>query len=239
MKIPVKLIDFDTILVESGQKVDQKTPFYKAKGTKTVTIPLAELLHFEPTKIFHALKKLVGDTVKKGDLLAEHKKTLSTRQYFSEFDGTILEIDHVGGGIKLEIVDDNENIVYCFFNGEIDTVHDDHVELKVQRAERFSAKQLNNQTGGAVFYLEDPTTLDEEYIADRLIVLKNEIDPMTQAKIEALGAKGYITGAPYDFKTTIQTIVIPEEKDMSRIQETKHSHMLVNPDEDVVYFYTA
>lgn len=239
MKIPVKCSNTSGILVESGQQVDSKTPFYKGTHSRKTKVPLAQLLQFAPKDIFHKIKKVVGDRVKRGDLLADHKKMLTTRQYFSEFSGVITEIDHVAGTVTIEAESENENTVFCFFSGEVCAINSDHIELRVKHAERFSVKSLSKQFGGKVYYFSPADTLDEETIAHSYIFLSEPIDSMVHAKLEALGAKGYITTTPHTYETQLETLILANEADSKQIVHAKHPFMLINADEDTVYFYTS
>src|SRR5690606_3961211 len=107
----------------------------------------------QPDKIFHYLKKVVGDSIKKGDLIAENKSFLSTKQYVSSVEGVIKEIDHITGIIFIELDNGEEEFKYCFFTGEVEAIHDDHIELKVKKAHKVDIQPSDHYIGAPVYYV--------------------------------------------------------------------------------------
>ena len=183
MKVPVKFPQSVELLIESGQKVDFSTPFFKKKSKKSIKIPLSDILKFKPEKIFLSLKKVMGDAIKKGDLLAENHSFLSSKQYFSSVDGIIKEIDHLNGTLTVELETDKDHVVSCFFSGEIETIGDDYLELKVDKAHKFEVAETPDYLGAPVFYiLDSQNSITEDNIAERCICAV-EINPLDHAKI--------------------------------------------------------
>ncbi len=77
MNLSFSLPQNSTCLLKVGQKVDFETPFFAGRKSEDVTILIAEKMGIPPAKIFTYLKKFVGDTVKKGDILAAKKGLLT------------------------------------------------------------------------------------------------------------------------------------------------------------------
>src|SRR3990167_9049048 len=99
MTISFSLSLKDKPLIKVGQEVDFTTPLIKKGAQEEKTIPISSALRISPSKIFLYLKKFVGDEIKQGELVAEKKTLFDKRQYLSEYDGTIKEIDHENGNL--------------------------------------------------------------------------------------------------------------------------------------------
>jgi len=237
MKVPVSFPIDAELLVEAGQKVDFTTPFFKKKGKKFIKIPLAELLQFQPGKIFMVLKKVIGDRVKKGDLLAESKNFLSSKQYVSSVDGLIKEIDHLTGVIMIELNSGEAEEVACFFTGEIDAIHGDHLELKVKRAQKIDLNQTPHYLGGEVFYvidLEKPFT--EERIMDKCIC-GPDINPLEHAKLTTLGAKALITNSHLNVQSDIHHLTLQNHDDLDVVMKESYPFCITSIDGQSIFFY--
>ena len=111
MIITITLPEADEVLVKPGQKVDFETPILKRHSKKDIKVPLAQLLKIKSKDIFSHLKKFVGEEVTKNDLIAEVKGMLSTKRYFSEYEGVLKEINHGDGSITIAVKSDQDDIV--------------------------------------------------------------------------------------------------------------------------------
>jgi len=237
MKIPVKIPKDAVLLIKTGQTVDFTTPFHRLKGKKITRIPLAEILGFKPEKIFIVLKKGVGDTVKKGDLMAEHQAMFSTRQYLSAVNGIIKEIDHNLGSVTLELDSDDAKVTMCFFNGEVDTVMEDYIEVKVKRSHKFDTNETKNYLGGAVYYINEINKpLTEDNISHKCI-FGVSINPLDQTKIETLGARAFITHTKNSQNISLEQIILQNSDDFEQIQKEKYPFCIMGVDKKSIYFY--
>ncbi|HRN70356.1 MAG TPA: hypothetical protein PLS49_04160 [Candidatus Woesebacteria bacterium] len=236
MKVPIKLPEDAEVLIQAGQTVDFSTPLLRKKSTKSLRIPLAEILKFSPDKIFLSLKKVVGDVIKKGDLLAENKGMFATKQYFSSVDGIIREIDHLTGSLGVELQGDEDTVMMCFFQGEVDSMGDGYIELKVDVAHKLNTQEHKTYFGAPVFYIVDvEKPLTEDQITERIIVGET-INPLEHAKIETLGAKGFITLATIPMKGLNQ-IVISNKEDLEHVLKEQYPFFVTGVDNRSVYFY--
>lgn len=237
MKVPVKIPENSDILIQTGQKVDFSTPFLQKKGRKKIEVPLARTLNFNPDKIFVILKKVIGDKVQKGELLAENKSFLSTKQYYAEADGMIVEVNHHNGSILLEIDTDDSHVINCFFSGEVHAIHDDHIELSVNKMQKFETLEPVNHYGGAqVFYLSNQAQCAEEDVENKY-VCTTVIDPLAHIKIEAFGAQGYITDTKKDVSGSIKQIVLQNPEDFHDINQNKYPYCIVGLDNASIFLY--
>ncbi len=236
MKIPVKFPKNSELLIKSGQTVDLETPFHRSKGKKMTRIPLAEILGFKPEKIFIVLKKVVGDTVKKGDLLAEYQAMFSTKQYLSAVSGVIKEIDHNLGNITLELDSEDSKVTMCFFKGQVDAIMDDHIEVKVKQSHKFDTRETAHYIGGPVYYINEINTpLTEENIAQKCI-FGVSINPMDQSKIETLGARAFITHNNSQ-NINLRQIILQNGDDFEHIQKERYPFCIMGVDKKSIYFY--
>lgn len=237
MKVPVKIPENSEILIQTGQIVDFSTPFLQKKGRKKLQIPLARTLNFKPEKIFLILKKLIGDRVQKGELLAEHKAFLSTKQYFAETDGIIAEVNHATGNLIIEVDTDDSHVINCFFAGEVHAIHEDHLEIGVKKMNKFETLEPIEHYGGAqVFYLLNAGACAEEDVENRF-VCTSIIDPLAHIKIEAFGAQGYITDTKKEVSGTIKQIVLQNPEDFKDINEHKYPYCIVGLDNTSIFLY--
>ncbi len=237
MKVPVKIPQNADILIQTGQNVDFNTPFYQKKGRKKLEVPLARSLNFNPEKIFMILKKVIGDTVKKGELLAENKAFLSTKQYFAESDGVISEVNHNTGTLVLEIDTDDNHVMNCFFTGAVDAIHEDHIEIGVKHMKKFEIMEPAKEYSGAqVFYLQHQAQCAEEDVENHF-VCTSIIDPLAHIKIEAFGAHAYITDTKKDVHGTIKQLVLLNPEDFQDINEHKYPYCIIGLDNNSIYLY--
>lgn len=236
MKVPIKLPQEAELLIQAGQTVDFSTPLLRKKATNSIRIPLAEILKFQPNKIFLNLKKGVSDEIKKGDLIAENKGMFATKQYFSSVDGIIREIDHISGTMGVELQSDKDSVVTCFFKGEIDSIGDGFIELKVDKAHKLDTQEHRDYFGAPVFYILDvEKPLTEDQIIERIIV-GEQINPLDHAKIETLGAKGFITHNTAPIKG-VKQIIVSNKEDLDHVMKEQYPFFVTGVDNRSVYFY--
>ena len=114
MTIELKIPFSVHLLVKEDQLVDFKTPFFEFKTKKDINISVAKKLSIKPDKIFRYLKKLVGETIEKGEIIAEKKTFLSSKKIVSSHSGLIKEINHDLGEITLEINEKDEDTTLLF-----------------------------------------------------------------------------------------------------------------------------
>lgn len=236
MKLIVKIPSHKDLLVTIGQTVDFSTPLLKKKAPKTNTVPIASVLGFPPEKIFLQLKKFVGDNIAKGDLIAEYKSFMSTKQYISEDDGVIREVSHESGSVIIETVSEDEDMIYCFFQGTVISIDDDRLELKVKEAKEYEIVQSKKYTGGPVSYQDGTHILPEDEVHNTF-VCSNDIKPFDMTKLETLGACGFITLNELKRETSLPKLRLNEEHDYKDILKHKFPYCLVGEENKTLYFY--
>ena len=237
MKIQVKIPDKAKILVNNGDKVNFKTPLYSKSKKRKIRVPLSSSMGFKPDKIFRVIKKVIGDELKKGDILAEHKDFFSTKRYLSEVNGIIREIDHINGFVVIEENSDGSSICNCHFTGTIDGVYDGYLELDVEDARKVKVNSVVSDLGGIIFYhLTSDGKLTEDEVNGACIFV-NDMDPIETTKLETLGAKAIILNKEIVPLSKITKIIIESEEDFKNLESKKYPYLIVSHEPNTVIFY--
>ena len=181
------------LAIKIGDKVDFDTPIYTNKEKSEERIEVAELLAIHPKKIFHHLRKNVGDTVSTGDLLAEKKSFFSDKKITSHIEGIITEIDHVEGIVLIETQKET-TIEYCWFAGHVVEVAKKQIHIKIGKHETFEAKYVEKDFGGMLWLLTNPAQTSPQYP----VGITEHATEYEVAKLEALGGRGLITSYKYE-----------------------------------------
>ena len=186
------------LAIKVGEKVDFDTPLYINKEKSEERIEVAELLSIHPKKIFHHLKKNVGDSIMIGDLLAEKKSLFSDKRVTSHIEGVITEVDHIEGVILIETQKDTQS-EHCWFAGQVVEVSKKQVQVKIGKHTELEAKYVEKDFGGMIWLLDEESQNSPTYpvgIAER--TTEYEV-----AKLEALGGRGLITSYKYEGVTSL------------------------------------
>lgn len=238
MKIPVFIPPDVEVLVKPGQKVNFETPFIKKVSTEEVKISLASSLGISPDKIFLYLHKFVGDAVQKDELLAEKKSFMSTKQYLSEYTGTIKEINHYDGSLTVISQLSETFEERCYFQGEIEGMEGNTLVLKVAHAKQYLLQEATPFFGGPIFVYtpENASHVIEDDVNDKIIIA-DTIASYDHMKLEALGAQGFITVKPLEEKSAVPTGHLKEIKDFEEIAKGKFTCCMIAPDHTTIYIY--
>ncbi|MFW5704128.1 MAG: hypothetical protein ACOCXQ_04775 [Patescibacteria group bacterium] len=238
MKIVVPIPEEADVLIKKGDTVDFDTPFITNITVEEVKISLASNLGFEPDKIFMYLHKFVGDEIKKDELLAEKKAFLSTKQYVSEFHGTVKEINHYDGSITLEKKREGSVATNCYFQGKVEEIEKDKLILKVKHASEFLLRDEAPAFGGPTLYYDLVTSddLTEEKIAGKVIIAE-KLATFDIVKFEALGATGFVTLQPPEEETITPIAVVKQIKDFENMKKQVFSCCIIGPEHTTIYLY--
>jgi hypothetical protein len=237
MKIPVLVPQDAELLVEAGQKVDFGTPFVRRGSVEEIKVPLANVLGFPPDKIFMYLHKFVGEPVRKDELLAEHKTMMTTKQYVSEYEGIIKEINHYDGSLTIAVQQAETLEMNCYFRGEIEAIDNGIITLKVRHAKQLPLQEATDHFGGKLFVYH-PTIVARvtEDEIEGSVVAAEKLPTFDQAKLEALGARAFVTVHPLDEPTSpVATFRQPE--DHASLVSQPFSCCIVAPDRTTIYCY--
>lgn len=236
MKIKAKIPEKAKIVVKPGQKVDFTTPLAEIAEKQMIYIPIAEMMGFDSKNIFHHLKRVIGDQIQKGDVLAEIKSLFTTLQYLSEVSGILREIKHDTGIIAIEQKMNNNQVLNCFFIGEIVEVYDGYLELLVEDVHAVKLQEATPYFGASMYYL-NPSGKYSDADLEGACVFAPEFDPMDTVKMETLGAQGLITKTKIPTETMIHKIVLQDEEDFDHIQKKEYPYVLIGHEPMTILFY--
>lgn len=184
------------LAIKVGEKVDFDTPLYKSNEKSEERIAVAELLSIHPKRIFHHLKKNVGDTVILGDILAEKKSFFSDKKITSHIEGVVTEIDHIEGIILIETQKEMLS-ERCWFAGYIEEISKKNIKIKISKNHVIEAKYVERDFGGMTWFFSEQTDSTPEYP----VGIVEKATEYSVAKLEAMGGRGLIT--TYKFEGTI------------------------------------
>lgn len=226
------------LLLKTGQKVTFKDPLVKKKVPSEIKIPIASSLGISPNAIFKALKKFVGDEIKKGELIAEHKSLITTKHYKSEHDGIIKEINHEEGVIVIETLSNVDDIIFSFFQGQVINVENREITLEIEKYKEFEIQSISEDFGGELLHVSSETfiKLSEDEVKNK-IVSSEKLLPYEQIKLETLGANGFITLKATTESKSVPAVVLKNNNDLDTIKSTKFPYCLISKKHNKIYIY--
>jgi hypothetical protein len=236
MLITVPLSVTDNCLLKEDQEVDFETPFLEEKTEEEVKISIAKNLNVSPQKIFHYLKKFVGETIEKDETLAVNKGIFSTRKVVSKYSGLIKEINHADGTITVLSHEGVENTVNSYFKGKVEKIKRNELTIEVGKGEDFPGKNLHKSFGGKVFYLDEKQDFNSENIFNSVIVCEN-ISSYYRAKSEALGCLGFISLSKLTDELGSPFAQLKNINDYKKIVKAKFTYCTVVAGSSTIYFY--
>lgn len=237
MIVSIPFPDKGKILFKVGQHVSIGDVFYKTHIQTEVRLSLATKLEFEPRHIFRHLKKNVGDKVDKDELLAEKKSLFSSKQYRSEYNGLIKEIDHIEGIVLLEVEQDGEQQKRAYFTGDVVEIEKREIKLKINKGKPFNAKDISIDFGGPIMIQSDnPNNLTEEEIKGK-VYCSRKLFGYEQIKIEALGAVGIISLHSLSETSGIPFAQFSEIKEWEELSSSSFFYCIADKKNSKIYFY--
>jgi len=228
MVILIKIPEKGTLQVKVGQKVDFDTPLVKKKSQTEIKLPVSQKLNIDPKKIFSYLKKFIGDTVKKGEVIAQKKSFFSKQNYCSEFDGIVKEINHEEGCLIVKAYLDKDDTIKCYFRGEVVDIEKNEIKLKVNDGQEFDLKEASCDFGGETFFMElGADKVVEEKVKNKIVFFRST-SSYDQTKIEALGGAGFVSLYPLSQKTSLPHAILKQIDDWPKITNSTFSYCIIN-----------
>ncbi len=238
IKFSIPLAESQQLLIKSGQKVDFKTPLLKKAYQNEVKIPLAQILEIPSDKIFIHLIKLVGEEIKKGEVIAKKKIFLAEKKYVSSYDGVIKEINHEEGYLLIAVSSKKQETVNCYFKGELTEVKKNEVTLKVDNAKVFDLKEVSADFGGETLLIQpkDIINLEQQNIANKVVFVE-QIQSYNQVKMEVMGARGFVTLHELVEKTSLPHSQVKNVSDWKATYNLTYAYCLINKKGSTIYLY--
>lgn len=237
MIISIPIPDKSKCLIKIGDKVNFDTPFYEQSSSKSVTIEVSKRLNISSSTIFHHLKKLVGDSIKKGEVLAAKKGFLTTIKIISEFDGIIKEIDHNKGICVLSVEEQKYSKTTAFFKGEAHNIDSHTIQIKVKSGKEFPLKKSDESFGGKTLYLDKNNEQTINSDCDNHVCISESITLYAQTKTEALGINGFITLSSLPNSTSLPFSQIKNIEDMKKIFQYAFPYCIILKEKSTIIFY--
>ena len=224
-------------LLKSGQEVNFNTPFLENKIITEISIPVSQRLKIAPDKIFNYLKKFVGDTFEKNEVIAEKKSLIKNNKVITEFKGKIKEINHTNGEIVVTTLTAHEGNIKASFIGEVIEIDKKQLKVKVKEGHEFSIKSCTNDFGGEAFYLPDIDKPIVEQQMDNKILITEEVSSYLESKTEALGAKGFVTLKNFTSESNLNKTQLKNTEDLKKIFHLNLPYCLITKEYSKIYFY--
>lgn len=221
------------LAVKVGDQVDFSTPLYKSKEKAEERIEVAELLAIHPKKIFHHLKKNVGDSIVAGDLLAEKKSFFSDKKVTSHIEGIITEIDHIEGIVLIETQKEIQS-EFCWFAGHVVDVSKKQIQVKIGKHVEFPAKYVEKDFGGSVWLVSESSSVSFEHT----VGIAEKVTEYEVAKLEALGGRGLITTYKYEGNTVLPKAEFKLKETYKEIVSTQFSYCFVQALHSKIILYS-
>ena len=236
MVISIPIFDFDRCLLKEGQLVDFNTPFLEKKVEEEINIAIAKNLNVPPQKIFHYLKKFVGESIEKNETIASNKGLFTTKKVISKHSGLIKEINHSDGSITISSKTEVQNTINSFFKGKVDKIKKNEVTIEVEKGEQVPAKNVGVNFGGKTFYSDNNSHFLSENIFNSIIVCEN-ITSYLKAKAEALGCQGFLILSKLTEESGISHAQFKNIDDYKKIVKSKFPYCTVVNASSIIYFY--
>jgi len=238
MTITFQVSSSNQLLLKAGQEVDFTTPLTKQVYTTDTKINIAQKLQIPPQNIFIHMTKVVGDEIKKGEIIAKKKTLLSEKNYKSEHTGTIKEINHEEGSLVISTKVKKEKISYAYFKGEVEEVKKNEVTLKVKKAKAFEAKNVSEDFGGGVLFSEKFSleNLTQENVVGKVLFI-DTIRPYNRVKFEVMGALGFVTAGELAIESATPSASLKNPTDLIEIKELDYPYCLVSKKNSLIYLY--
>lgn len=195
MKITIDIDQVNNpIQIHEGDFIEFNTPIVIKKKTQEITIPIASLLQVQEDKIFNYLTKFVGEEIRKGDTIGKKKALFGMKEYKSEIDGIVREINHQLGCLVVDAQLEEETEYESFISGKVVEKTEKYLTVEVKEGKHFSLKHANNVFGGEVVIVlsENISLLTDDDVNNRIVVTQ-KLAPHEQVKLETLGARGFVT----------------------------------------------
>lgn len=236
MLISVPISVFDHCLLKEGQPVDFDTPFLEKKIEEEINISIAKNLNVPPQKIFHYLKKFVGESIEKNETIAINKGIFTTKKIVSNYSGLIKEINHSDGSITISSKTKIDNTVNAFFKGKVNKIKKNEVSVEVDKGEQFPAKNVSHDFGGKTFYSDNNSDFLSENLFNSIVVC-DSITSYLKTKAEALGCHGFLSLTKLTCESEILYAQFKNINDYKKIIKLKFPYCTIISTSSMIYFY--
>lgn len=238
MVITISIPETGRCLLKENQKIEFGIPYIEKKTESKVEVEVARKLDIDPSKIFHHLKKLVGEKIVKGETLALKKGIFTTARVKSEYDGTIQEINHNSGVVIITTEVGDNKTFNSFFKGKVKKISDMEIKLEVEKADEYKLANSTGDFGGQTFYFTEKTHDIRSSDVSMGVVVAEGINPFMQTKAEALGCTGFVTMEKIEERTDgVSYAQLKSIGDIEKIIKHNYPYCLIDKKNSRIVFY--
>ncbi len=222
----------------AGQIIAEK----KERAIEEV-VHISQILKISPQKITRVLRKNLGDSIAKGDLIAVKKGALriGARKIISEFSGTIVKIDEEKGDVLIHTGTGDRNLVTIIspVDGTVEICNNEKIVIKTEKEALLAKRAGGQEARGELFLIEDEDIDFSKITAEvsQKIVLGKNFAKGSIFKMFALGALGAIGTQirESDFedleeKGIKSPIAQIEEKDFDKLTKHNKKQVYLDPE---------
>lgn len=233
MTIDIPIDPEKKLAIKVGEKVDFDTPLYKSNEKSEERIAVAELLSIHPKRIFHHLKKNVGDMVVLGDILAEKKSFFSDKKITSHIEGVVTEIDHIEGIILIETQKETLS-ERCWFAGYVEEISKKNIKIKISKNHAVEAKYVEKDFGGMTWFFSERTDSTPEYP----VGIVEKATEYSVAKLEAMGGRGLITTYKFEGTTNLPQAEFKLKDSYKEVASKQFPYCFAQAHHSTIIFYS-
>lgn len=239
MLISIQVPKDGEMLIKKTHSINFTTPLVKASRKEHKRIPLSSILGIPHNKIFDSLKKFVGDEVKVGEVIAEKQSLFLAKKYYSEYDGTIKELNHEDGSLLIEVSTDDKTEINSTIKGIVEEINKKEIMVKVKNGKEYDLKEASESFGGESFYCTgvDCQLISEDKVHGKVIIAE-KLMPYDQVKLETLGARGFVTLHTLPEKSSTPWAKINKVADFEKMTDTFAPYCTIDIDKSTIYFYS-
>lgn len=229
-------------VVKKGDEIGFDSPLARLPTTQKDPhiIPIATLLSFKPANIFKHIKKNLGDTVYKGDVVAVKDSVFSTKKYIAEVEGVLREVNHHTGEITIDenLSASGSSQILAMIKGKVTEVAEDKVMVSVDKSLALPILTETTDRFGAGVIITDDThaillTLPE---VRSNVVVSQRFSDYILSKLEALGVS-HVVSAQALTQTFANATQLENPDDYSRIVDFAPLAVYANASEKTITFY--
>ncbi len=210
---------------------------YETSKKTTVRLNIAQELKIKPPDIYKYLKKLIGESVTQGEIIAEKKGLFFKKHLSSPVNGKVTEINHTTGTITIETQDLKDITSFNELKGKIIKKEKNTIIVELKDAISFTIKKtsFNTVAGGKLVSIEKTEEIDREKVEDKFVLIK-KITPYLQNKLKALKTKAVIT-LYTPTENNLDFILINKIDDFESLLKNKREFALIDPATKILYIY--
>ena len=222
----------------AGQIIAEK----KDRAVEEV-IHISQILKISPQKITKALRKHLGDSISKGDIVAVKKGALGlgTKKIISDFSGTIIKINEGTGDVLIHTSSGDKNLITIIspVDGTVDFCNNEKIVIKTDREAMLAKRAEGGEARGELFVIDgdDIDFAKIDFGVSKKIVLGKKFEKGSIFKAFGLGALGIIGVEIRESdlddlseKGIKSPVIQIEEEDYSKLVKQKNKQIYLDPE---------